>query len=96
MPAGGVDLTPKDQLLSSSEIIHIAKLFVNEGVEKIRLTGGEPTIRSDVVDLVRKPCAFICFKLSLYVLHILFYRIFEKPRRVEDHCNDNKWPVAYS
>lgn len=53
MPAGGVDLTPKDQLLSSSEIIHIAKLFVNEGVEKIRLTGGEPTIRSDVVDLVR-------------------------------------------
>jgi len=53
MPAGGVDLTPKDQLLSTSEIIHIAKLFVDQGVEKIRLTGGEPTIRSDVVELVR-------------------------------------------
>jgi len=53
MPAGGVDLTPKDQLLSYSEIIHISKLFVDEGVQKIRLTGGEPTIRSDIVDLVR-------------------------------------------
>ena len=62
MPAGGVDLTPKDQLLSYSEIIHISKLFVDEGVQKIRLTGGEPTIRSDIVDLVRK--LYILFNLK--------------------------------
>jgi len=53
MPAGGVDLTPKDELLSTQEILHIAKLFIDEGVDKIRLTGGEPTIRPDIVDLVR-------------------------------------------
>lgn len=54
MPALGVDLTAKDQLLSSSEIIQIASIFVEEGVNKIRLTGGEPSIRSDIVELVDK------------------------------------------
>ncbi|CAG8622086.1 970_t:CDS:2, partial [Paraglomus brasilianum] len=52
MPAEGVDLTPSDKLLSSDEIIRIARLFVSQGVTKIRLTGGEPTIRKDIVDLV--------------------------------------------
>ena len=54
MPANGVDLTAKDQLLSSSEIIKIASIFVQEGVNKIRLTGGEPSIRPDIVELVGK------------------------------------------
>ncbi|CAG8654929.1 3709_t:CDS:2, partial [Paraglomus occultum] len=52
MPAEGIDLTPSDKLLSSDEIIRIARLFVSQGVTKIRLTGGEPTIRKDIVDLV--------------------------------------------
>ncbi|KAI8866584.1 molybdenum cofactor biosynthesis prote [Ramicandelaber brevisporus] len=52
MPAEGVDLTPSGQLLSTSEIARLARLFVNEGVTKIRLTGGEPTIRKDLVDIV--------------------------------------------
>ena len=52
MPAEGIDLTPSDKLLTSNEIIRIARLFVSQGVTKIRLTGGEPTIRKDIVDLV--------------------------------------------
>ncbi|NWI13101.1 MOCS1 protein, partial [Crypturellus soui] len=52
MPEEGVQLTPKSELLSAQEIITLAKLFVKEGVEKIRLTGGEPLIRPDVVDIV--------------------------------------------
>lgn len=52
MPAGGVDLTAKDKLLSTSEIVKIASAFVEEGVDKIRLTGGEPSIRPDIVELV--------------------------------------------
>jgi molybdenum cofactor biosynthesis enzyme MoaA len=52
MPAGGVDLTTKDKLLTTSEIIKIASAFVEEGVDKIRLTGGEPSIRPDIVELV--------------------------------------------
>ncbi|XP_054255221.1 molybdenum cofactor biosynthesis protein 1 isoform X1 [Indicator indicator] len=52
MPEEGVQLTPKSELLTAQEVITLAKLFVKEGVEKIRLTGGEPLIRPDVVDIV--------------------------------------------
>ncbi|KAL4601434.1 hypothetical protein ACB092_11G272800 [Castanea dentata] len=56
MPAEGVELTPSPQLLSPNEIVRLANLFVSSGVEKIRLTGGEPTIRKDIED--------ICLQLS--------------------------------
>ncbi|CAJ0841044.1 5157_t:CDS:10 [Entrophospora sp. SA101] len=52
MPTDGVDLTPSNKLLTTEEIIRIAKIFVSQGVNKIRLTGGEPTVRSDIVELV--------------------------------------------
>ncbi|XP_044985394.1 GTP 3',8-cyclase, mitochondrial isoform X2 [Hordeum vulgare subsp. vulgare] len=51
MPAEGVELTPKAELLSHHEIIRIANLFVTSGVDKIRLTGGEPTVRKDLEDI---------------------------------------------
>lgn len=56
MPADGVQLTPSLKLLSTEEIVRLAKLFVSSGVNKIRLTGGEPTIRKDIED--------ICYRLS--------------------------------
>ncbi|XP_044632562.2 molybdenum cofactor biosynthesis protein 1 isoform X2 [Equus asinus] len=52
MPEEGVPLTPKAKLLTTEEILTLARLFVKEGVDKIRLTGGEPLIRPDVVDIV--------------------------------------------
>lgn len=52
MPEEGVKLTPKSELLSTQEILTLARLFVQEGVDKIRLTGGEPLIRPDVVDII--------------------------------------------
>uniref|UniRef100_H3AC08 Molybdenum cofactor biosynthesis protein 1 n=1 Tax=Latimeria chalumnae TaxID=7897 RepID=H3AC08_LATCH len=52
MPEEGVKLTPKPQLLTTEEIITLVRLFVKEGVDKIRLTGGEPLIRPDVVEIV--------------------------------------------
>lgn len=54
MPSEGVKLTPKSHLLTTDEVVHLAQLFVNEGVTKIRLTGGEPTTRKDLVDIVGK------------------------------------------
>lgn len=53
MPAEGVPLTPDDRLLSTEEVKRIARVFVQMGVKKIRLTGGEPTLRKDLVDIVR-------------------------------------------
>uniref|UniRef100_A0A2K6L934 Molybdenum cofactor biosynthesis protein 1 n=1 Tax=Rhinopithecus bieti TaxID=61621 RepID=A0A2K6L934_RHIBE len=52
MPEEGVPLTPKVNLLTTEEILTVARLFVKEGIDKIRLTGGEPLIRPDVVDIV--------------------------------------------
>ena len=51
MPEEGADLTPGAQLLSSAEVLRLARLFSGAGVDKIRLTGGEPTLRTDLVDL---------------------------------------------
>ncbi|XP_071454686.1 molybdenum cofactor biosynthesis protein 1 isoform X2 [Hetaerina americana] len=53
MPREGVKLTPSNKLLTTDEVIRLAEIFVREGVNKIRLTGGEPTIRKDLVDIVR-------------------------------------------
>mgnify|MGYP003365338929 CR=1 FL=1 len=54
MPEEGVKLTPDEKLLTTDEIIRLAKIFASEGVHKIRLTGGEPTVRRDVVELVKR------------------------------------------
>lgn len=54
MPEEGVELAPKAHLLSDDEIIRLAEMFVEQGVTKIRLTGGEPTVRKGVVELVGK------------------------------------------
>lgn len=45
---------PKSELLSYEEIERLAKIFVGMGVEKIRLTGGEPLLRKDLPTLVKK------------------------------------------
>jgi cyclic pyranopterin phosphate synthase len=45
---------PSAELMQDDEILTLLPLFVNLGFGKIRLTGGEPTIRAHVVDLVRQ------------------------------------------
>ena len=52
MPEEGVPLSPQEHLLTSPEILYISSLFVSQGVTKIRLTGGEPTVRRDILSLM--------------------------------------------
>jgi cyclic pyranopterin phosphate synthase len=54
MPEEGVPLSPQSHLLTTPEIVHLSSIFVGQGVDKIRLTGGEPTVRRDIVDLMRQ------------------------------------------
>ena len=54
MPEEGVDLSPKESILTTDEIVQLSSIFVSEGITKIRLTGGEPLVRKDVVDIVRR------------------------------------------
>jgi cyclic pyranopterin phosphate synthase len=44
---------PRRQILTFEEVARLARLFVSLGVEKLRITGGEPTVRRDLPDLVR-------------------------------------------
>ncbi|KAL4237321.1 Molybdenum cofactor synthesis protein 1 [Mactra antiquata] len=52
MPEEGVELTTKEKLLSTDEILQLSELFVREGITKIRLTGGEPLVRKDLVNII--------------------------------------------
>jgi cyclic pyranopterin phosphate synthase len=45
---------PSAELMQDEEILTLVRLFTGLGFDKIRLTGGEPTIRLHVVDLVRQ------------------------------------------
>ncbi|MEI6563520.1 MAG: radical SAM protein [bacterium] len=53
MPAEGVPLVRHDQILSFEEIAELARVAVELGVDKVRVTGGEPLVRRDIIELVR-------------------------------------------
>jgi molybdenum cofactor biosynthesis protein A len=53
MPAEGLEWLPRDEILSFEETTRLAGIFYDRGVRKIRFTGGEPTLRRDVPELVR-------------------------------------------
>jgi len=58
MPEEGLDWLPRDEVLSFEEIERIARILVDRyGINGIRLTGGEPTVRAHVTTLVAKLAA---------------------------------------
>lgn len=54
MPEEGVPQSPPPDLLTTPEIFLLSSVFVSQGVTKIRLTGGEPTVRRDIVSLMHQ------------------------------------------
>ncbi len=54
MPPEGVDWKPQADILSFEEIERFARVAADEGISKIRLTGGEPLVRLGIVDHVRR------------------------------------------
>ena len=52
MPEEEYDFTPASRLMQTDEIETLAKFFVDEGVTKIRLTGGEPLVRKDAAKII--------------------------------------------
>ncbi len=53
MPADGVHLIPREEILTFEEIARVARVGAGLGLTKIRLTGGEPTVRRDLPRLVQ-------------------------------------------
>lgn len=54
MPEDGVDMVPHEEILTYEEILRLVKVFSGLGFRKIKLTGGEPLVRKEVVKLVRE------------------------------------------
>jgi cyclic pyranopterin phosphate synthase len=54
MPAEGIDHVRRAELLRLEEIVDLAQAFAAWGVERVRLTGGEPTVRKGLVWLVEQ------------------------------------------
>lgn len=57
MPAEGVPWLERDSILTTDEIERVARVCVELGVTEIRLTGGEPLVRKDAVEVVRRLAA---------------------------------------
>src|SRR6185503_17712863 len=53
MPQESYEWLPRADLLSFEEIARVARIFTSLGVDKIRLTGGEPLLRSNLPTLIR-------------------------------------------
>ena len=54
MPEEGISFLPKDQLLSKEELIRLCKMLSVEGVTKVRITGGEPFVRPDMMAILKE------------------------------------------
>jgi cyclic pyranopterin phosphate synthase len=54
LPHGEPPIAPKEQMLSYEEIEYVCELFVSLGIQKIRLTGGEPMLRRDIETIILK------------------------------------------
>ena len=54
LPHGEPPIAPKEQMLSYEEIEYVCDIFVSLGIEKIRLTGGEPMMRRDIETIIEK------------------------------------------
>src|SRR3954471_22850420 len=54
LPHGEPPIAPKEQMLSYEEIEYVSEIFVSLGIEKIRLTGGEPMMGRDIETIIEK------------------------------------------
>jgi cyclic pyranopterin phosphate synthase len=76
LPHGEPPIAPKEQMLSYEEIEYVCDIFVSLGIEKIRLTGGEPMMRRDIETIIGKLSLLKSDKLQLV-------------ERGDDSSNDN-------
>ena len=54
MPSEGIDFVKNNKLLTIDELSKISEILVEQGIDKIRITGGEPFVRKDLMVLLRR------------------------------------------
>lgn len=81
MPEEDYDFTPQHRLMQADEIEAIAKIYVENGVDKIRLTGGEPLVRKDAADIIER-LAKLNVKLTMTTNGIRIHDFIDQFERV--------------
>ena len=54
MPSEGIDFAKKDKLFTLDELTTVSRILVEQGIDKLRITGGEPFVRKDLMVLLRR------------------------------------------
>ena len=54
MPSEGIDFVKNDRLMTIPELIRTSRILVSQGIDKIRITGGEPFVRKDLMVLLKE------------------------------------------
>jgi GTP 3',8-cyclase len=54
MPEEGIPLIPHERILTYEEILRVVRIFAEEGISKVRVTGGEPLVRKGIVDFISR------------------------------------------
>ncbi len=76
MPEEGIALRPRSEFMTSEEVIQIASTFVELGVKKIRLTGGEPLIKKDFNNILNQ-LSKLGIEISITTNGILLHKYFD-------------------
>ena len=76
MPEEGVALRPRNEFMTSEEVIQIASNFVKLGVKKIRLTGGEPLIKKGFNNILNQ-LSELGIEISITTNGILLHKYFK-------------------
>jgi len=84
LPHGEPPIAPKEQMLSYEEIEYVCDIFVRLGIEKIRLTGGEPMLRRDIETIIRKLTRLKEFGLQDLALTTNGYYLPERAQSLKD------------
>lgn len=56
MPESGIDFIPRSDLLSYEEMLRLVRLLVKMGIKKVRITGGEPFMKKDLIYFLDQLC----------------------------------------
>ncbi len=80
MPEGGMDFHDKDELLQAPDFEAIAAAAVEIGITHIKITGGEPTVRRDLLDILRRLADLGPDDLSLTTNGLQLHRLAEPLR----------------
>ncbi len=84
MPNEEIEVSPQDKLMTKEEVYQLAKIFVELGVKKIRLTGGEPLVRKDFGEIIQSLATF-GIELTITTNGMLIHRYIDDFKKAGIH-----------